>query len=48
MYEMTPSLANMRELEPPKSVIPTILLIQSIAVDYSKEYIIIELIDTSV
>ena len=48
MYQVTPSLTNMRELAPPEPVIPTILFIQSIAVDYAKEYITIEPIDTSV
>ena len=40
--EVTPSLTNMRELAPPKSVIPTIILIQSVAVEYDEEYIIVE------
>jgi hypothetical protein len=47
MDEATPSLTNMRELAPPKSIIPTIALIQSIAVEYIEEYIIIEPMDAS-
>ena len=46
--EVTPSLTNMRELAPPKSDIPTILLIQSIAVEYAQEYIIVEPMDSRV
>ena len=46
VYEETPSLTNMRELAPPKSDIPTILLIQSIVVEYVKEYIIVEPMDS--
>ena len=46
--EVTPSLTNMRELAPPKSDIPTILLIQSIAVEYAEEYIIVEPMDSRV
>jgi hypothetical protein len=44
--EVTPSLTNMRELAPPKSDIPTILIIQSIAVEYAEEYIIVEPMDS--
>ena len=39
--KVTPSLTDLRELAPPpKSVIPAVLLIQSIVVEYAKEYII--------
>ena len=48
VYEVTPSLTNMRELAPPKSLIPTILVIQSIVVEYTEEYIILECIDSHV
>lgn len=48
IYEVMPSLTNMRELAPPKSVIPTVLLIQSIDVKYLKECIIVEQIDNRV
>ena len=46
--EVTPSLTNRRELAPPKSVIPAILLIQSVAVEYAEEYIIVETINSRV
>ena len=46
--EITPSLTNLRERAPPKSVIPTVLLFQSIAVEYAKEYIIVESMDSRV
>ena len=46
--EMTPSLTDMKELAPPKSHIPTILLIQSIVVEYVKEYITVEPMDSRV
>ena len=46
VYEETPSPTNMRELAPSKLGIPTILLIQSIAVEYVKEYIIVEPMDS--
>ena len=48
IYKVTPSLTNMRETAPPKSDIPTILLIQSIAVEYVEEDIIVEPKDRSV
>jgi hypothetical protein len=32
----------MRELAPPKMVIPVILLFQSIVVEYAREYVIVE------
>ena len=39
--KVTPSLTDLRELAPPpKSVIPAVLLIQAIVVEYAKEYII--------
>ena len=40
--EVTPSSTNVGELAPPKSDIPTIILIQSIAVEYVEKYIIVE------
>ncbi len=45
VYEVTPSSTNVRELAPPKSDIPSILLIQSITVEYTEEYIIVEPMD---
>ncbi|KAH9054859.1 hypothetical protein EDB87DRAFT_1580228 [Lactarius vividus] len=45
VHEVTPSSTSMRELAPPKSDIPSILLIQSIAVEYAEENIIVEPID---
>jgi hypothetical protein len=47
IYEATPSLTYLRELAPPKSDVPIIPLIQSIAVEYVEEYIIIEQMDSS-
>jgi hypothetical protein len=44
--EVTPSLTNMRELAPQKSDIPILLCIQSIKVEYAKEYIIVEPMDS--
>jgi hypothetical protein len=46
--EVTPFLTNMRELAPPKPVIPTVLLIQSIAVEYVEEYVIVKPMDNRV
>jgi hypothetical protein len=46
--EVTPSLTNMREIAPPKSDIPMIAIVQSIAVEYAKEYIIVEAMDSSI
>ena len=46
-HEVTPSLTNMRELVPPKSEIPTQLIIHSIVVEYVKKYIIVQVIDIS-
>jgi hypothetical protein len=46
--EVTPSLTNMGELEPPKSAIPIILIIQSIVVEYVEEYIIVEPMDSRI
>ena len=40
--KVTPSLTNTRELAPPKSDIPIIVLIQSIAVEYAEEDIVVE------
>ena len=45
MDEVTPSLANMRELAPQKLEIPKMLIVQSIAVEYAEEYIIVEPMD---
>ena len=47
VYEVTPSLTDLRELAPPKSAVPTIPLIQSIVVEYVEEYIIIEQMNSS-
>jgi len=38
----------MKELAPPKLDIPSILLIQSIVVEYDEEYIVVEPIDSRV
>ena len=46
--KVTPSLTNMGELAPPKPVIPAVLLVQSIAVEYAKEYIKIQPMDSSI
>jgi hypothetical protein len=46
--KVTPSLTNMRELAPPKSVIPKTLIVHSIAVEYAKENIIVEPIESRV
>jgi hypothetical protein len=48
VYEVTPSSTNMRELAPPKMVIPAILLVQSIEAEYAKEYVIVERVDSRV
>ena len=45
MDEVTPSLANMRELAPQQLEIPKMLVVQSIAVEYAEEYIIVEPMD---
>ena len=44
--QVAPSLTNVGELAPHKTVIPTILVVQSIAVEYSEEYIIVEPMDS--
>jgi hypothetical protein len=36
----------MGELAPPKSIIPAVLLIQSIAVEYLEEYVTVESMDS--
>ena len=41
-------MTNLREIAPPKSVIPTVFLIQSVAVEYAEEYIIVEPINSRV
>ena len=46
--EVTPSLTNMGELAPQQSEIPLILIILSIAVEYAKEYIIVEPMDARI
>jgi hypothetical protein len=46
--KVTPSLTNVRELAPQKSDIPMILIIQSIAVEYSEKYIIVEPMDSRI
>ena len=46
--EVAPSLTNVRELAPPKSVIPAVFLIQSVAVEYAEEYIVVEPINSRV
>jgi hypothetical protein len=45
--EVTPSLTNMRELAPPL-VIPIKPAIQSVAVEYVEEYVIVEKMDRRV
>jgi len=47
VYEVTPSSTNMRELAPPKSDIPSIL-VQPIVAEYPKEYIIVERIGSRI
>ena len=44
--KMTPASTHVSELAPPKSDIPTIVLIQSIAVEYAEEYVIVEPMDS--
>ena len=46
--EVTPSLADMGELAPQMMEIPKILVIQSIVVEYTKEYIVVEPMDSRV
>ena len=48
IYEVPPSLTNMRKLAPPKSGIPAILLIQPIVVEYAEENIFVEPMDSRV
>jgi len=48
IYEVTPSLTNVKELAPPKSDIPNFLVIQPIIVEYAEEDIIIEHVDRRV
>ena len=43
-----PSLTNVGELAPPELIIPTILITQSIVVEYVEEYIIVERVDSTV
>ena len=45
--EVTPSSTNMGELAPIKSDIPMTLIIQSIEVEYTEEYIIVEPMDNT-
>ena len=46
--EVTPSLTNMEKLAPRKSAIPMEQIIQSIAVEYTEEYILVEPINSRV
>ena len=46
--EVTPSLTNMGEPAPHKSVIPAVLFVQSIAVEYAEEYIVVEPMDSRI
>ena len=46
--KVTPSFTNLREITPPMSVIPTVFLIQSVAVEYAEEYIVFEPMDSRV
>jgi hypothetical protein len=46
--EVTPSLTNLREFAPQILEIPIPLPIQSIAVEYAEEYIIVEPMDSRV
>ena len=39
-------MTNMSELAPPKSVVPAILLIESVAVEYLEEYIVVDPINS--
>ncbi len=48
VHEVTPCLTNMRELAPPKSHFPSILLMRPIVVEYAEEYIVVEPIDSRV
>ena len=48
MDEVTPSLTNMGELAPQESAIPIMLIIQSIAIEYAEEYIVVEPMDSMV
>ena len=48
MDEVTPSLTNMGKLAPQRFAIPIASIIQSIAVKYAKEYIVVEPIDSTV
>ena len=41
-------MTNMREFAPPKSVIPVELPIQSVAVEYAEEHIVVEPINSRV
>lgn len=39
-------MTNMRNLAPPKSDIPSIVVVQSIVVEYAEEYVIVKRIDS--
>ena len=41
-------MTNLREIAPPKLVIPAVFLIQSVAVEYDEEYIVVEPIKSRV
>ena len=46
--EVTPTSTNMGELAPQESAIPMTLIIQSIAIEYAEEYIVLEPMDSIV
>lgn len=47
VYEVTPTVTNVRDLAPPMEI-PSILLVQSIVVEYGEEYIKVDRIDSGV
>ena len=46
--KIAPSLTNLRELAPPKSDIPFVVVVQSIIVEYIEEYIIVQQMDSRI
>ena len=48
MYEMPPSSTNMGELEPSELEIPVCFIIQPIVVEYCKENVVVELINSRI
>ena len=46
--KVTPSLTDVGEPAPPMLVIPAVFLIQSVAVEYAEEYIVVEPMDNRV